>query len=391
MTERTIVGVPLHIRERPETLKFCLENIDDCLSFLGIDAGIIVGVNGEGLSDENFNNLCGTINRSRYNADISFIRTRPGIVNATKAIGEVAEEQGCGRIFLTDADISRLPRSLYYMWRRGEAPIIGANYSAYPEEIMIRAGVGLTPQEIAFMRIFEADKHPLMREFTFPHRPRRRLKGSLLLVDLNFLFRMYGSQQITSDSVMNMRVLDRDRQLIPSAGFFHFARVDLTDHFIGRLRHFRAAASEGRLKEFVERSIIYDRETATRIAARARNKDPGLSGVISNFLIKCALEKKVTEICGKIASGRSPDISTLNTEVDILDLQVNSLEEAERIVSGLLGKYLKVEELYGPVTKGRGLTNGRFRVPIDLKPFLGNDYYRGMLCRYLGLPEGVEV
>jgi len=391
MKERTIIGVPFHIGENPEVLKPCLRNLDECLACLGIDAEVVVGVNGSELSDKSFKDLHKRINRSEYNADIRFIQTPPGIVNATKTIGEVAVRQGYRRVFLTDADISRLPKALYYMWQRGETPVVGANYSAYPIEIMIGAGIELTPHEIAFMRIFEADKHPLIRKFTFPYRPQRRLKGSLLLIDAKLLFWMYGSQNITSDSIMNMRVPDKHKQVVSQAGFFHFARVDLTDHFTGRLRHFRAAAAEGNLEEFARRSVIYDREVAKEIAAQVRSEYPGLPEIVSNFFLKYALERKVVEICKKIASSREPAIPVLNTEVDVSSLPVDSLEEAEQVVSALLSRYLKIKDLYTPAAEGKGITNGRFRVPIDLKPFLNNKRYRRALYQRLGLPEDAEV
>jgi len=42
-------------------------------------------------------------------------------------------------------------------------------------------------EEIAWTRIFEADKHPLARRFTKGYRPPLRLKGSLLLVDTDLV------------------------------------------------------------------------------------------------------------------------------------------------------------------------------------------------------------
>lgn len=173
--DKTVVGVPFYDGERPSVLDACLKNIDNCLNKLNIGAEVVIGVNGPRVSSGQ-NPLPNIVEQSHFNADITFIETPPGLVKAEKTIGTYAQERGFRRIFLTDADISRLPKALYYLWHEGKKPVVGANYATYPLNILLGSGIKLSPQEIAFMKIFEADKHPLAREFTTQHRPTMRLK-----------------------------------------------------------------------------------------------------------------------------------------------------------------------------------------------------------------------
>jgi len=241
--ERTIVGIPFYEGECSDVLERALEDIDRRLRELGVDAKIVVGVNGPSTSRGNFSPP--PIERSSYNADIEFIKTPPGLVYAEKTIARKAMAEGYPRIFLTDVDISRLPGSLSFMWREGNKRLVGANYCAYPPEILEAAGFKLSEEEKAWARIFEADKHPLAREFTGDYRPELRLKGSLLLVDTELVLRMFGQQNITSDSRMNLIISDNDKQVVQNAAFLYFPRVDLADHVCARLRHFLAAATGG--------------------------------------------------------------------------------------------------------------------------------------------------
>lgn len=219
---KTIVGIPFYDGEKTEVLKTCLLNIDECLNQLNIDAKIVIGVNGPRVSQSR-QPLSYIIDKSKYNADIKFIKTPPGLVNSTKTISRLAEDEGYKRIFITDADISRLPMSLHNLWQQGDKPIVGCNYCTYPLEILIGSGLSFTNQEIAFMKVFEADKHPLAREFTSRYRPIKRLKGSLLLVDTNIVQTMFGYQNITSDSRMNNIIPNSQRQIVETASFMHYA------------------------------------------------------------------------------------------------------------------------------------------------------------------------
>ncbi len=389
--KRTVVGVPFYDGEGIEVLEACLQNIDDCLGQLNIDAKIVVGINGPRISQKD--PLSYKINKSKYNADVKFIKTPPGIVNAEKTIGRRAVEEGYERIFLTDADISRLPMALANLWNEGNKPVAGSNYATYPLEIITGSGIDLSPQEIAFMRIFEADKHPLAWEFTHKHRPTRRLKGSLLLVDTSIIRTMFGYQGITSDSRMNRLVPEEDRQEVLNSAFLHFARVDITDHIQARLRHFRAAESVNDLNVFARKSLMYESDTANEVARHIMQKYPRASEVASDFLLQCALRYKVAEICRAIASGETytPKLTEESFEEIDLITQVKDFKEASRRIESLMG-LVDWELLNAPVTRGSGITqNGGHRVPIDLKPFLASDEHRQVILDSLGLDKDTNV
>ena len=389
--ERTIVGVPFYDGEGPAVLRACLKNIDGCLSKLNMDAQIVVGINGPQVSMGK-DPLSYMIDRSEYNADVIFIKTPPGLVNAEKTIGRYALNRGYKRVFLTDADVSRLPRALFNLWEKGNKPLVGANYSTYPIEILTGAGMDLSQQEITFMRIFEADKHPLAREFTFPHRPEKRLKGSLLLVDTKLINMMFGVQSITSDSCMNQLVPNSDRQLVPDAAFMHFARVDITDHIQARLRHFKAAASLGNLETFSRKSLIYSPSMANEIAQKILAKNPEAVEVASDFLLQCALRHQVARICKAIASRKACEFrfpavpfTTISTA------PVASFREANQRITQYLGQ-VNWESLNSPVTDGKGITNSsQSRTPIELEPFLNSSKDRQVILDHLGLSENDQV
>lgn len=391
VNKRTVVGVPFYDGEGREVLESCLKNIDDCLNNLGVDAKIVVGINGPRVSHKQ-TPLSYQVDRSKYNADIKFIKTPPGLVNAEKAIGRRALEEGYERIFLTDADISRFPFSLSHLWENGDRPVVGANYSTYPSEILIGSGIVLTPREITFMRIFEADKHPLAREFTFPYRPEKRLKGSLLLVDTNIIRAMFGYQSITSDSRMNRLVPDSDRQLISNAAFMHFARVDITDHIQARLRHFRAAEAVNDLELFSRKSLMYETSTANEIARRILEKHPKATEAASDFLLQCALRHQVVEICKTIASKKKYEPQFHSVPFDEVEITpVSSFEEASERITDYLGQ-VNWDNLNSPVTDGSGTTNrGQTRVPIDMQPFLESDDYRHIILKHLGLDKNTKI
>ncbi len=386
---KTIVGIPFYDGEGIEVLATCLTNLDRCLNVLKLDAKIVVGINGPRVSMGQ-SPISYKIDRSKYNADINFIKTRPGLVAAEKAICSKAEVEGYQRIFLTDADISRLPMSLYHMWHQGDRPIVGANYATYPPEILNEAGTNLTPTEIAFMKIFEADKHPLTREFTRRYRQEKRLKGSLLLVNTEIGKTMFGNQGITTDSRMNGIVSDTDRQVIRNAGFMHYARVSLIDHIQGRLRHFRAAALESELDSFTRKSIIYNSKTADEIAQKILLKYPQAIDIASNFLLQCALRHQVAKICRAAASGNElPAFPNFSTNFD-MTMPVHSFKEASIIIAHLLSQ-MNWANLDSPVTNGKGITQEFHRIPIDLEPFLKSEQHRKLILSHLGLDDKTEV
>jgi hypothetical protein len=390
--KRTIVGVPFYDGEGQPVLEACLANIDMCLNKLGVDAKIVVGINGPRVQ-QGLEPLSYQLDRSKYNAEIHFVRTAPGIVAASQAIGAYAAEEGHERIFLTDVDISRLPNALANLWKDGNRAISGANYSTYPIEVLLASGLTFAPEELAIMKIFEADKHPQAREFTHPHRPKNRLKGSLLLVETRLIKSMFGGQGITSDSRMNRRISDDDRQLVPTAAFMHYARVDVTDHIQARLRHFRAAEAESDLEGFSKKSLMYSPKTAEEIARKILDKYPDAIDVASFFLLQCALRHLVVKICQQISKGEKFDPKVLSTPVQSVDLNrdVHTYNEAEQQMKAFL-QGVDWESLESPVTRGSGTTNNnQSRVPIDLEPFLRSDRGKKIILEHLGIDDKVKV
>ncbi len=388
---KTIVGVPFYDQEGLEVLEACISNVDSCLNNLGVDAKIVVGINGPRVS-MGLQPLAWMVDTSKYNSDIEFIKTRPGIVAAEKAICTKAQEEGYKRIFLTDADISRLPNSLDHMWSQGDCPVVGANYCAYPPEILSQADVQLTKQQITLMSIFEADKHPQAREFTWPHRPEKRIKGSLLLVDTDIVSTMFGYQGITSDSRMNSNIAVDKIQIVSDASFMHYARIDIIDHVQARIRHFRAANAENQLESFYRKSIIYSPENADEIAKKIVEKDPTSKIAASNFLLQCALRHQVADICKSVVSKKNyiQDYDQVDS-TSVLTTVVNSFSEAMTVMANVLS-CIDWNCLNTPEANGKGTTQNNLpRKPIDLEPFLAINEYRELITRHLGLPVSVNV
>jgi len=124
---RTIVGIPFYDGEGHEVLEACLSNVDDGLNHLGIEAEIVIGINGPRVSMGN-DPISYRINKSQYNAPIKFIKTPPGQVPALNELIKYARQKDCGKMFMTDADISRLPHALSHMWHeRGDYSLVGVN------------------------------------------------------------------------------------------------------------------------------------------------------------------------------------------------------------------------------------------------------------------------
>lgn len=278
------------------------------------------------------------------------------------------------------------------MWHEGDKPVVGANYATYPLEVLIGAGIKLSPQEIAFMRIFEADKHPLAREFTTVHRSQKRLKGSLLLVDTKIIKMMFGCQGITSDSRMNSLLAASDKQVVMNAAFMHFARIDLADHVQARLRHFRAAMAENNLDVFARKSLIYSQEMANEIAVNIVAKYPGATSIASDFLLQCALRYQVAELCSAVAAGKKyePNLPDSSSASGDLTIEVHTFSEASRVIATLFGQ-VDWDCLDHPVTNGKGITQGQSRKPIDLGPFLNSEPHKQLILSHLGLDEKAEI
>lgn len=384
--KKTLVGVPFYDGEGLEVLKTCLKNIDDCLKNLDIEAKILIGINGPRISMGQMP-LEYLIDEKDYQTPIEFIKTQPGLVNSEKAIAKHALKMGYERIFLTDADISRLPHALAYMWDYGDRPIVGCNYSTYPIDLLKAAGINFSPTEIKLAQIFEADKDPLIRKYTSAYRPALRLKGSLLLVDAKIVQTMFGFQNITSDSRMNRTVPETDRQVIHEAAFMHFPRTNITDHIQARLRHFHAAHTENDLETFSRKSIFYSKTLANTIADKIKHEE-GMNEALSNFLLQCALSIEVAKICKTIASGNTYEPARSVTPVNITDIKdIVTFQDAQENVSSIINA-VNWSNLNSPVSTGSGTTNNeKTRTPLDLRPFLKFDQYKQLIHKHLDIAD----
>lgn len=388
--QRTMIGVPYYDGEEPGVLAACLKNLDHCLNKLNIDAKIVIGINGPRVSMGK-TPLSYDINRSKFNADVDFIKTPPGLVAAEKTICRQAVTDGFKRIFLTDADISRLPLSLYHLWHLGDKPIIGTNYCAYPPEILIDSGMRFSPYEIALMKIFEADKHPKAREFTFKYRPQGRLKGSLLLVNPQLVSTMFGYQEIMSDSRMNRLVPDSEKQVVQIAAFMHYPRTNLQDYIQARIRHFRAAASEKDLDNHTKQEAIYSRNIAENISEQILKANPDNQDVLSNFLLQCALRYEVSKICRSLISGKKHLLKPSNPKNYGFPTNVSTLAEAIKVINNLLID-VDLDSIDPEVSNGRAVTQDNLpRIPLDLEGFLASNYYKEIMLSHLGLDLNTEV
>ncbi len=381
---RTIVGVPFYDGEGLPVLEACLSDIDHGLNNLAVDAKIVVGINGP-MVCMGSEPLSKQVNKSKYNADITFVKTLPGQVASLNQIARIAVDEGVGKIFLTDADISRMPDVFTRMWNEGERPLVGVKYSAYPVEIMLDAGCQLSEQEIALINIFEADKHPLVRNAMGDLRPNTRVKGSLMLVDSNLASRMHGFQKTTPDSRMNFHVGEDARQVLNSTGFFHYPRVDLEDHMRARLRHYKAAASENRQEMHHRKELSVTPDQIENIAKDVLSTHPFATEQVSNLLLRTALRIKVATTCNELARGKVISPTVYQSEVD-WKTPVHNYREAESRIESFMAQ-VDWSEVQSPTSNGNGTTQNNARIPIDLSVYAEDPARNELLRSYLGVEK----
>ncbi|MBN1168459.1 hypothetical protein JXA63_01060 [Candidatus Woesebacteria bacterium] len=387
-SNRTMVGIPFYDAEGEEVLEACLSDVDRALNNLGVDAQIVVGINGP-MTCRGYEPLSQSINRSKYNASVRFIKTLPGQVAALNQLACHGVDMQCERIFLTDADISRLPDSLGAMWTEGSKPLVGARYSAYPIELMMDAGIEISDEEAGLIEIFEADKHPSVRRYVSDLRPKNRVKGSLMLVDINYAQSMHGDQKVTPDSRMNFNIGQTDRQIVDRAGFMHYPRTSLTDHIQARVRHFRAASAEGRLDIQYRKELFPSPCQVESIAEQIIFDDPTALKEVSNLLLRSALRQEVAGICRDIADDSFTEWwgQRFSNEETDLNTLVHSFQEAQCRICRLL-RNVNWHDLDSAASNGHGTTqSSKSRIPINLEPYMKNINYRRMIFSYLGVEE----
>jgi len=379
----TIVGVPFYDGEGLPVLEACLADIDRGLNNLAVDARVVVGINGP-MVCKGSEPLSKQINNSKYNADIKFVKTLPGQVASLNHIARIAVEEGVGKIFLTDADISRMPDVFTRMWSEGERPLVGVKYSAYPVEVMLDAGCSLTEEQIALINIFEADKHPLVRKATEGLRPSTRVKGSLMLVDSNLASRMHGFQKTTPDSRMNFYVDEGSRQVLSSTGFFHYPRASLEDHMRARLRHYNAAASENRQEMHHRKELSVTPDQIEKIARDILLMYPSAIEQVSNLLLRTALRIEVAKACNELARGKKPIPEVGKPGVIDWETPVLNYREAEFRIRSFMAR-VDWSSVQSPSSDGNGTTQNNTRVPIDLSRYEEGSAYNKLLRSYLGV------
>ena len=304
MSERTLVGLPLYEKESKEGIEITLGNIDDRLNELDIDSSVVIQLNGPETAAGNAPEL--TIDHSKYNAEIEVIQSeRLGQTRALNDLISNAAAREIERAFMTDADIYRFPGSMKAMWEQGDRPVVGARYRPYPIEIVEAEFGELALEERLLYQIFDGDQSPEVRKVLRQNGLDRTdwVKASLMLLEIDTVHGMHGNQHHVTDSVMN-RTMGLERSKIAgSAYFMHMGRVDMGDHIKARLRHFRGAAANNDLDNFLHKEILLPSEDAMNdIAQQIRESTPDGDLFAMLYLSRCAIRERVNQICFDIAT-----------------------------------------------------------------------------------------
>ena len=298
-----------------------------------------------------------------------------------------AESQGLDRVFITDDDIYRFPGSLKAMWdHHRSVSVVGAHYRPYPAEVVKALHGPLTWQESLLYNVLDGDQSPRVRQVlrNFGIDRADRVKGSLMLLDVETAKHMHEGQDIITDSVMNRKVSSNDKALADGAYFMHMGRVDMTDHIKARLRHFRGAAARNDIAGFMGNEVaLPDEVTMDAIAEKLRQTGDKGDYHAMLYLARCAVRTAVSDICHNIVAGNwSPDnLPTLNP---ISMNKVKKYADAQAAVSRF---FIDVEwdEVLDYSIKPPTPTQERFRVPIDLTPHLKDPKLSKAISDSLGI------
>jgi hypothetical protein len=304
MSEITFVGLPLYEEADPEGLVVTLDNIDERLGELGVDASIVINVNGPQTAAGRLPDL--GIEHSRYNAEIKILASRElGQIRAIDELVGHAALRGLERIFVTDDDIYRFPGSLQRMWEQADLPVIGARYRPFPLEV-VEAEFGALPlQERLLYQVFDGDQTPQARKALRSNgfvRP-AWVKGSLMLLEVDAVQGMHGQQHYAADSVMNRSIGAESMRIAEGAFFMHMGRTDMTDHIRARLRHFQGAGANTALKTFLHKEVrLPSEEMMNKVAQEIREDSPDGDFYAMLYLTRCAVREKVNQICFDIVT-----------------------------------------------------------------------------------------
>lgn len=366
MTERTLVGVPFYEKESQQGLDITLKNIDDRLNELAIDSSIVVQVNGPETAQGQGPDF--VVNASSYNAHIEVIKSdRLGQTRALDDLIGLSAVRGIHHAFMTDADVYRFPGSLKAMWEQADKPIIGAHYRPYPIQIVEAEFGNLSYEERLLYQIFDGDQSPQVRRVLRRHGLDRdaRIKGSLMLLDTQTAQGMHGDQHHAADSVMN-RIIGSDGSRVAEDAFFmHMGRVDMADHIKARLRHFRGAAANNDLEAFLHKEIVLpDESVMNQIAEELRSDSSDGDFHAMLYLMRCAVRKRVNEICLDIAS-HTWDVTKLG-EINPMSMSdVMTYQDAQQAASRF---FLSVDwdDVIGTTSGPPPVTQELLRRPFNL-------------------------
>ena len=382
---KTFGGVPFFEKEGQVTLDVTLQNLDDRLNELDVDANIIVQINGPETALGKQTGL--EVDQSKYNATIELNHVQErGQAASMNILSEVAAERGIDRYFLTDADVYRFPHSLEEMWKIDPSyKIIGAKYRPYPIKIVQEQFGALTWQEKMLYHVFDGDQTPEARGALARNGLARKpwVKASLMLVDSATARDMHGNQVNATDSVMNRIVSERDIAVSEDAYFMHMGRVDMTDHIMARLRHFRAAKARGQLDIFLQKEIgLPSDEIMNAVAKDIRSSSDRGDYYAMLYLCRCAVREAVNDICTNIAN------NTWNLS-DLDDINPMSMKDVKTIRQAREASTQFFADVHWDQLLGYGIeapptTQERLRQPFLLDRFLQETSYRDRIVRSLG-------
>ena len=373
MTERSLVGVPFYEQEGQECLDVVVQNIDQCLSKLAIDASIIININGPNTASGIPHKL--KVENSLINSSVELVSSSQ--LSQARAMDEIIHEASrrkIDRIFLTDADIFRFTDSMKKMWDYDNSKlVVGARYRPYPIEI-VEAQFGLLSEDEKLLyQIFDGDQLPQVRNTLKKRGIDRKewVKSSLMLVDVNSSIGIYDSQNQATDSVMNRSICDEDIGIATDAFFMHMGRTDMTDHIKARLRHFRAAESLGQLQAFLHKEInLPPKDVMDDIAKEIRHSYIKGDFYAMLYLSRCAVRQTVNEICMKMAMGTwtKKDLPEVN-KVSLMGVRNydDALKSVPRFFENVDWESIKNYAVNAPAT-----TQDNNRRPFDMTHHLAD-------------------
>jgi len=144
-------------------------------------------------------------------------------------------------------------------------------------------------------------------------------------------------------------------------------RTDMSDHIKARLRHFRAAASLGKLESFLHKEVqLPSEETMNDIAMEIRHLYIKGDFYAMLYLCRSAVRQQVNEICMSIARGVWDEKDVMNAEKTSL-MDVRNYQDAriatQRFFADIDWADIKNFAVGAPPT-----TQEKLRRPFDLAP-----------------------